>query len=64
MIHELKTLPEYFKEVVSGNKPFEVRKNDRPFKVGDYLMLREYEPKEALYTGKKLHGKDSLYIIG
>ncbi|HGS9341836.1 TPA: DUF3850 domain-containing protein, partial [Clostridioides difficile] len=29
MIHELKILPQYFKEVVNGNKNFEVRKNDR-----------------------------------
>ncbi|HGS9342764.1 DUF3850 domain-containing protein [Clostridioides difficile] len=32
MIHELKILPQYFKEVVNGNKNFEVRKNDRSFK--------------------------------
>lgn len=38
--HELKILPKYFSEVYSGNKTFEVRKNDRNFKVGDMLILK------------------------
>ena len=44
MVHQLKTWPEYYKEVVNGNKTFEVRKNDRDFKVGDYLALKEFDP--------------------
>lgn len=51
MIHELKTYPEYFKAVISGEKPFEIRKNDRNFKVGDYIALNEYS-KESGYTGE------------
>ena len=35
MIHELKTLPEYFEAVIKGKKLFEVRKFDRPFQKGD-----------------------------
>lgn len=45
MTHELKTWPEYFKEVKSGRKTFEVRKNDRDFCEGDILHLNEWEPK-------------------
>lgn len=44
MIHELKILPEHFSKVISGEKSFEVRKNDRPYKVGDVLALNEWEP--------------------
>ncbi len=40
-IHELKTICRYFKEVWDEEKRFEVRKNDRNFKVGDLLLLRE-----------------------
>lgn len=41
MTHELKILPEYFEAVTSGRKRFEIRKNDRNFKVGDVLDLKE-----------------------
>ena len=41
MIHQLKIESQYFKEIIEGNKTFEVRKNDRNFHVGDYLGLNE-----------------------
>lgn len=50
-IHDLKIRPEYFKPVLSGKKKFEIRKNDRNFKVGDFLTLREYAENE--YTGRR-----------
>ena len=49
--HDLKTLPEYFWAVIEKRKPFEVRKNDRKFKVGDVLVLREWTEKKG-YTGR------------
>ena len=52
MIHELKTWPEYFKDVAAGIKTFELRKNDRDFQVGDELVLKEYDPKEDKYSGR------------
>ena len=51
MIHELKILPIYFEEVKDGRKSFEVRKNDRNFKVGDMLALNEYDADKKEYTG-------------
>ena len=50
--HLLKTWPVPFWDVVSGAKTFEVRRNDRDFKVGDYLMLKEYDPKTKRYSGE------------
>lgn len=41
-IHELKILPQYFEEVLKGNKTFEIRKNDRDFKIRDILILKEW----------------------
>lgn len=52
MIHELKTLPEYFNAVISGEKTFEVRKNDRAFQKGDLLAMNEYDAKNKFYTGR------------
>lgn len=52
MIHELKTIPQYFNDVLSGEKSFEVRKFDRPFHKGDMLALNEFNPKTKSYTGR------------
>ncbi len=38
-VHYLKIKPEYYRDVQSGLKKFELRKNDRDFQVGDILML-------------------------
>lgn len=50
MIHELKILPEYFEDILSGEKTFEIRKNDRPYNKGDMLALNEYT--QDGYTGR------------
>lgn len=44
MIHVLKCWPVSFEPIINGFKTFEVRKNDRPYNVGDTLILREFEP--------------------
>lgn len=42
--HELKTWPDYYVHLLDGTKTFEYRRNDRDFRVGDVLYLREWEP--------------------
>lgn len=49
--HDLKTWPSYFNAVMNDVKTFEVRKDDRNFKIGDTLLLREYNPNDGNYTG-------------
>lgn len=44
MKHTLKCWPEYFAPVKEGKKTFEIRKDDREFKVGDVLELKEFQP--------------------
>lgn len=50
--HLLKTWPEYFEAVARLDKTFEVRKNDRDFKVGDLLVLQEYDNEHDWITGR------------
>jgi len=59
--HKLKTLPQYFEEVAANRKPWELRKNDRNFKVHDILILQEYIPEEG-YTNRELRVK-VIYIF-
>lgn len=56
-VHRLKTWPEYFSQVESGQKTFEVRKNDRDFQNGDIVTLMEFDPNESHFTGKVLSFK-------
>jgi len=51
MIHALKIKSEYFEAVISGKKLFEVRVNDRNYKVGDLLGLNEIN-KDEEYTDR------------
>ena len=52
--YELKSWPEFFEEVRSGRKMHELRRaDDRSFRVGDYLVLREYDPRREVYTGRR-----------
>lgn len=41
-VHDLKCLSSYFAAIRSGEKTFEVRRDDRGFQRGDVLLLREY----------------------
>ncbi|MEK5056036.1 ASCH/PUA domain-containing protein [Niallia sp. FSL K6-0212] len=57
VMHHLKIQPEYFDSVSKETKSFEIRKNDRNYKVGDVLLLQEYLPSEAKFTGRVLDRK-------
>lgn len=57
MIHKLKIQPQYFIEVCTGKKSFEIRKNDRNFQVGDKLLLKEFESETRSYTGRVIERK-------
>jgi hypothetical protein len=71
--HNLKTWSCYFIEVLAGNKTFELRKNDRNYKVGDTLNLIEVDEinfeldpinqtKHYLTTGRT-HTAKITYIL-
>lgn len=64
MTHVLKTWPEYFEQVITGQKNFEVRKNDRVFSQGDILVLEEWNNVTGNYTGRKIARLVSYVLQG
>jgi ribosomal protein S17 len=59
---EKKTWPEAFQKILSGEKTFDVRLVDFDCKVGDILVLREWDPETKEYTGRKIE-KKITYIL-
>jgi hypothetical protein len=62
--HELKVWPEYFSAIKRGDKPFEIRKDDRGYLEGDTLLLREYYPGPDKYSGDEILARVSFCIYG
>lgn len=64
--HRLKLDTIYYQDSATGIKTFEIRKNDRDFRVGDILELREWIwsnlEKKGTYTGNA-HWKIITYIL-
>lgn len=61
MTHYIKILPKYFKHVKCNRKNFELRKNDRDYKSGDTLVLREWDNG---YTGRQVTRHVSYVLYG
>lgn len=59
MRHELKMLPEFFQIAWVGDKPFEIRKNDRNFQERDEIILQELAQDRSgdhEYSGREIEG--------
>jgi len=63
-VHKLKTWPKYFEQVLVGIKNFEVRKNDRDFKIGDKLHLMEWCPDKKEFTGRSCQKEVNCIVHG
>lgn len=64
MIHYLKTWAVFYAAVIDGSKTFEVRKDDRGFKVGDILHLQEFNPVTESFTGRTCVRRVSYILPG
>ncbi|MGX2947003.1 DUF3850 domain-containing protein [Enterococcus alishanensis] len=51
MVHDLKIDPKYFTDLELGSKTFEIRKDDRPYKVNDMLLLQAFNSSSNEYSG-------------
>lgn len=60
--HSLKTLSRYLDAVGSRQKAFEVRRDDRDFQVGDWLVLREWDDQIGAF-GSRWIGCKITYVL-
>ena len=59
--HLLKISPNFFCDVESGVKRFEIRKNDRDFRVGDFVVLQEFS--QSVLTGREVGPFEINYLL-
>lgn len=64
-IHELKIWPESFLPIIKDQKLAEFRKDDRDYRVGDVLHLREWQPEDALKAHPAAHytGREAMLSV-
>ncbi len=53
MLHVKITTAIAFAEIISGGKTFELRKDDRPYQIGDTILLQEQNEDGGLFTGRE-----------
>jgi len=53
-IHYLKCHIPFYGLIEDGLKTFDVRKNDRGFKAGDYILFEEFNPQNDRRTGNEI----------
>ena len=61
---EVKAYPIGFHLLISGLKTFEHRREDRGYRVGDILRIREWDPETEAYTGREERRLITLYLPG
>lgn len=65
MRHDLKTWLEPFAAIVADKKFYEIRKeSDRSFRVGEVLLLREWNEVEKRYTGRAIEANITYLTRG
>lgn len=57
MTHELNIKPTSFKHICEEKRTFDVRKYDKPYKVGDTLIFKEYDGLLEQFTGRSVKRK-------
>lgn len=60
-VHRVKSWPWFFEPMVNRVKKHDMRTTDRDYKVGDVLLLQEFDPRTGHYTGRE-HSMTITYI--
>jgi hypothetical protein len=53
-LHELKSWSMFFRDIITGQRTADIRCHlDRRFRVGDNMLLLEWDPVKNVYTGRE-----------
>lgn len=52
VVHRLKTINPFFTDLWKRKKKFEIRKNDRNYRIGDHVYLEEYDSINDKFSGR------------
>jgi hypothetical protein len=52
-VHHVKSWAQYFGPITTDQRTHDLRRNDRDYKVGDTMILEEFDPTTQKYTGQK-----------
>jgi hypothetical protein len=69
-IHHLKSHPSFFAQTLDGSKTFEVRRDDRGYRVDDKIVVHEWDPQIGNprvadgYSGRTLQGTITCVVRG
>lgn len=63
-VHHLKCWPAFFDATARGDKPFDVRRDDRAYQAGDTVYLQRFDPETGLHTGDILDLTISFVLRG
>ena len=61
--HHIKIWPSHYEKIVSGQKTFEARWNDRDYAEGDTVVLQEFDPSALCGRGSHT-GRERTFKIG
>lgn len=63
-VHEVKCWPQYYEAAVMGHKPFELRKNDRDYRIRDHLVLCAWDPMTQEFIGPRATFEITYILAG
>ena len=62
--HKLKCWPQYFDAIERGDKPFDVRRDDRGFQKGDVIVLQRFSSEMGYTRGIRARAKRQSFGAG
>lgn len=63
LIHELKLNHKFWEPVISGNKNFEIRKNDRGFREGEHIRFYKVNDNGEILNNEKSNRFLITYVL-